>query len=178
MALQRESSLILKASSSRSFRSPRPGFTRTFSASVRLTCGFRTHITATDCIEFSSAIIAVEQWGEDLSREVTAWETKSDARLLWRGRNTGGYFSKETQWRNSHRARLTSMVSLNATDKVLVLPPPHNAAESQRSLKEAMKVQDRSRLNEVMFDIGLAYEPIRASSQTVEPRSIHHSSSP
>lgn len=113
---------------------------------------------------FFSLPVPVEQWGEDLSGDEVTWESKTDRRLLWRGRNTGGYFSTETPWRNSHRARLAKMVGFKMEDEVKVLPSPGNLAgviEDGETLGNLTKEDRMGRLNEMMFDIGLAYEPIR-----------------
>lgn len=93
------------------------------------------------------------------------WETKTDKRLLWRGRNTGAYFSKETQWRDSHRARLASMVDLDLETQVEVLPSPlaNDVVRDGETLANRTTEQTQGKLSEMMFDIGLAYDPIRES---------------
>ncbi|KAL7408836.1 glycosyl transferase family 90-domain-containing protein [Mrakia frigida] len=111
--------------------------------------------------------IPVEQWGEDLPGDEVDWESKTDRRLLWRGRNTGGYFSTETPWRDSHRARLAKMVGFEMEDEVKVLPSPGNVAgviENGETLGNLTREERMGRLNELMFDIGLAYEPIQCHS--------------
>lgn len=108
--------------------------------------------------------VPVEQWGEDLSSDDVDWESKTDRRLLWRGRNTGGYFSTQTPWRDSHRARLAKMVGFGMEQEVEVLPSPGSIAgviENGETLGNVTREEKMGRLNEMMFDIGLAYEPIR-----------------
>ena len=106
--------------------------------------------------------IPVEQWGEEKSADIVQWETKTDKRLLWRGRNTGGYFSTQTQWRNSHRARLARMVAFDLESEVEVLPSP-GAAEGE-TLGNATIEERMGKLNQLMFDIGLAYDPVQCHS--------------
>lgn len=110
--------------------------------------------------------VPVEHWadiGQD--DDVTGWEDKTDGRLLWRGQNTGGWFSKETEWRRTHRARLVRMARGDLEEEVEVLPSPGRTAQTEdygnKTLEEMISVWSQAELNAMMLDVGLAYHPIR-----------------
>lgn len=110
--------------------------------------------------------IPVEQWAEFPSEAATNWADKSDDRLLWRGRNTGGIFSKDVDWRSSHRARLAATSGDDARGWTAVLPAPGSLATddaSGRSLGNATLERSLGDLNREMLDVGLAYKPIQCS---------------
>lgn len=101
--------------------------------------------------------IPVEQWLESTSDDVPAWSDKTNNRLLWRGRNTGGSFTKDVNWRNSHRARLTATSGDDVKARIGVLPAPGSViGEKDRSLGNATIERNMGRLNQAMMDIGLA----------------------
>lgn len=115
----------------------------------------------------------VEQFAEEKTGIESLWTYKTDHRLLWRGRNTGGIFTTQTPWRKSHRARLASMVAFDLEGEVQVLPNPAGATGEGHEESKAQQEEDmvmlanrtrsvvQGRINEMMLDVGLAYEPIR-----------------
>lgn len=108
----------------------------------------------------------VEQFAEEKTGPESLWTFKTDSRLLWRGRNTGGIFSTQTPWRRSHRARLASMVDFDLEDEVRVLPNPatsNGEDDDMVKLGSAARTVKQGEINELMLDVGLAYEPIRPS---------------
>jgi hypothetical protein len=110
--------------------------------------------------------IPVEGWRETPRNAATNWTDKQDDRLLWRGRNTGGFFSKAVDWRSSHRARLAAMSGDDARGWTSILPSPGSLAfddEPERSLGNATVERSLGQLNRAMLDVGLAYEPIQCS---------------
>lgn len=105
--------------------------------------------------------IPVEQWLESASDDgATAWSEKTDDRLLWRGRNTGGVFSADVDWRSSHRARLTATSGDDVKGSFPVLPSP-GEADGSRTLANATLDRSLASLNRAMLDVGLAYDPIQ-----------------
>lgn len=106
-------------------------------------------------------VIPTEQWGHD--NGALLWEEKSKGVLLWRGRNTGGWASKDTPWRSAHRPRLARMAFDNLTRPVDVLPPPTWAAPGSKKLKHIVLERKQGDLNRDLLDVGLAYQPIQCS---------------
>lgn len=110
--------------------------------------------------------IPVEQWAETPPDAKTLWADKLDDRLLWRGRNTGGYSSKDVNWRSSHRARLAALGGDGMRGWAAVLPSPGSIAsdaEPDQTLGNATIEHSLGQLNRAMLDVGLAYEPIQCS---------------
>lgn len=70
--------------------------------------------------------VAPEQWTEYIEYD-PPWEEKTDARLFWRGSNTGAEFSHQTQWNISQRIRLVDQ-SMDHTGTYGVLPPTSRMA--------------------------------------------------
>lgn len=108
-------------------------------------------------------VIPTEQWIVERPSTARAWENKTDHRLLWRGRNTGGWASKHLPWRSAHRPRLARMAFDNLTDSVDVLPPPTWGATGGQKLKDVVLERVHGELNQNLLDVGLAYEPIQCS---------------
>jgi hypothetical protein len=106
-------------------------------------------------------VIPIEQWSDDPGAK--AWKDKTDNKLLWRGRNTGGYAAKNTPWRSAHRPRLAHMAFDNLKDPVEILPPPTWVAPGSKKLKDVMLERPHGELNRDLMNVGLAYEPIQCS---------------
>ncbi|KAG7570939.1 hypothetical protein FFLO_01137 [Filobasidium floriforme] len=65
--------------------------------------------------------VPMEQWMESLP--TIPWERRTQDKLLWRGSNTGAYYSDEIDWRKTHRVRLVELAS-GGDEMVDVIPPP------------------------------------------------------
>lgn len=100
--------------------------------------------------------VPTEQWTEDF--EILDWHHRTEERLLWRGSNTGAYYSEETMWRMSHRARLVRMASVtDEAEKLTMLPPP----KERGSMKENTEEVSWSEANDQWMDIAFTDQPIR-----------------
>lgn len=128
--------------------------------------------------------VPMEQWMENLP--TIPWERRTQDKLLWRGSNTGAYYSDEIDWRKTHRVRLVELAS-GGDEMVDVIPPPRwgkgdddddqerdgdeededddpmvTANKSKKTIQEAMRVLTKNAVERKMLDIAFAGdEPIR-----------------
>lgn len=125
--------------------------------------------------------VPMEQWMEDLP--TIDWEARRQDRLLWRGSNTGAWYSDEIDWRRTHRVRLVELAG-GGDEIVDVIPPPlwgkHDddqemddegdeedddamASKGRRkTIGEGMRALTRGAVEGKMLDIAFAGEPLRA----------------
>ena len=123
----------------------------------------------------------MEQWTEDLP--TIEWERRTKDKLLWRGSNTGAFYSEEIDWRRTHRVRLVEFAR-GGDEMVDVIPPPRwgrtdddqereddedddddlMAHKRRKTIKQAMRVLTKDAIERKMLDIAFAGEPIRESS--------------
>jgi hypothetical protein len=103
--------------------------------------------------------VPTEQWVESMPS--IPWEERTRDRLMWRGSNTGAYYSTETPWRQSHRARLVKMADHEKPSKgdVAILPAPR--ADGAATLEEGAKKVAKVDVNRKMLDIAFAGAPLR-----------------
>jgi hypothetical protein len=127
--------------------------------------------------------VPMEQWMENLP--TIPWERRTQDKLLWRGSNTGAYYSDEIDWRKTHRVRLVELAS-GGDEMVDVIPPPRwgkgdddqerdgdeededddpmmvTANKSKKTIREAMRVLTKNAVERKMLDIAFAGdEPLR-----------------
>ncbi|KLT40244.1 hypothetical protein CC85DRAFT_249776 [Cutaneotrichosporon oleaginosum] len=86
------------------------------------------------------------------------WERKVHERLLWRGANTGMYYSSDLAWRDSHRVRLVQLAD-EAEGRASVLSPP--GLMRGRSVGAATQEQDVGSANTARFDMAFVDAPIQ-----------------
>lgn len=97
-------------------------------------------------------------WVEDIipRSDDPEWSDKEDDRLHWRGRNTGMWHGRSTQWRLSQRTRLVNIASKGYEGNISVLKP--RSDESVR-VGPAISVK-RGRYAPAMLDIAFVIEPV------------------
>ncbi|KAJ7584213.1 glycosyl transferase family 90-domain-containing protein [Mycena floridula] len=103
-------------------------------------------------------------WLDDIApSENPGWLRRKDARLLWRGINTGILYAEDMRWRASHRTFLVQTANdLNGTIDVLLSPStPANPVGSPKSIS-------KSSLNPALFDIGFSGDPLCASASVCQ----------
>lgn len=87
------------------------------------------------------------------------WERKTDARVVWRGTNTGMLYSAEHPWRDSHRTRLMDFASDRVEGEARVLGPP--GLMGGRTIAQSSMVQDGAEANDHYFDVAFVDGPIQ-----------------
>jgi hypothetical protein len=102
--------------------------------------------------------VPVEQYTDILRR--IAWEEKYEDKLMWRGSNTGAYYSHDIPWRSTHRARLIEMV--NADEGELEMLPPPRSLEGA-TIAEKRRNVSKEVVNRYYADMAFTGEPIRMS---------------
>ncbi|TDL20407.1 hypothetical protein BD410DRAFT_841288 [Rickenella mellea] len=108
-------------------------------------------------------ILPVPPTSVEESRHPRQWEEKFDERLLWRGRNTGMQFRKETHWQTSQRVRLVrTATELSGTIKVL--RPPRE--DEKNAIAGAGEEWKRARLNPAIMDVKFVTPILGASDET------------
>lgn len=88
------------------------------------------------------------------------WEEKAEERLLWRGRNTGITYSKNTPWRVTQRPRLVELANAEHGELEMLGPP---TGMEGRTVAEDRRRIPRAVANRHYFDIAFVEEPIRTS---------------
>lgn len=91
--------------------------------------------------------------------EYVPWAEKTNESLVWRGSNTGAWYSTSTTWRQSHRTRLVMSSSRDADGEVDLLPAPKSKVPG--SLEDALLSTSRSWLNAKYLDVAFTGDPIR-----------------
>ncbi|KAG8908008.1 F-actin-capping protein subunit alpha [Tulasnella sp. 403] len=96
---------------------------------------------------------------QDFSKvRVTPWSERTNPKLFWRGRTTGGYHWAQRPWRNSHRIRLHNLAN-NATlgEDIVNLLTEDSAGRLSREMYR------RKELNGAYLDTGLIGPPMQCS---------------
>jgi hypothetical protein len=88
------------------------------------------------------------------------WEHKVQEKLIWRGRNTGSTYSKNTPWRATQRPRLVEVANAEHGELELLGPP---AGMGGKTVAEDRTRIPRAMANRYYFDIAFVDEPIRTS---------------
>ncbi|GMK54891.1 hypothetical protein CspeluHIS016_0114770 [Cutaneotrichosporon spelunceum] len=91
------------------------------------------------------------------------WSEKLHNRLLWRGHNTGAFYSSRMPWRDSHRLRLIELGG-KAEGSANVLAPPGRMNGKKMVGKAAMK-QDVGEANPAYFDMAFTGHPIQCEKE-------------
>lgn len=92
------------------------------------------------------------------------WSDKEDDRLYWRGRNTGMWHGRDTQWRLAQRTRLVDLALKGYEHNVTVLRPKRD--ESDR-VGTALKVK-RGRYAPALLDFAFISEPVSCEDHTCD----------
>jgi hypothetical protein len=103
--------------------------------------------------------VPVEQWVERV--EWHPWEEKNQTRLLWRGTNTGMWYSDEKDWKDSHRIRLMKAFGSKAEAESENIRPPIQSGNRKMTLKEAYDKQPINDLATKILDISFTNKPLR-----------------
>ncbi|BEI95985.1 hypothetical protein CcaverHIS631_0109340 [Cutaneotrichosporon cavernicola] len=90
------------------------------------------------------------------------WSRKVQNRLLWRGANTGMYYSSGMEWRDSHRVRLMELGD-EAEGTANILAPP-GRMEGRSVGKSAME-QNVGLANTAHFDMAFVDAPIQCDDE-------------
>ncbi|BEJ11490.1 hypothetical protein CspHIS471_0109120 [Cutaneotrichosporon sp. HIS471] len=90
------------------------------------------------------------------------WSGKVQNRLLWRGANTGMYYSSGMEWRDSHRVRLMELGD-EAEGTANVLAPPGRM--EGRSVGKSAMAQDVGLANTAHFDMAFVDAPIQCDDE-------------
>lgn len=112
--------------------------------------------------------IPTDYWQEAFeSQEWIPWEAKTEATLLWRGKNTGGTHSKKKKWRSFQRTRLVGMMKDDVEDMVKLLPTRRSGEQTDRlqSLEQGMVTSQMGALNRKMTNAGFALKINQLSGQ-------------
>ncbi|RSH90840.1 Glycosyltransferase 90 protein [Saitozyma podzolica] len=86
------------------------------------------------------------------------WEHKVQEKLIWRGRNTGSTYSKNTPWRATQRPRLVEVANAEHGELELLGPP---AGMGGKTVAEDRTRIPRAMANRYYFDIAFVDEPIQ-----------------
>ncbi|CDZ98464.1 Endoplasmic reticulum protein EP58, contains filamin rod domain and KDEL motif [Phaffia rhodozyma] len=88
------------------------------------------------------------------------WSAKTDARLVWRGKNTGGQHSNAIDWKSMHRLRLPGMAKHDDPTMVNVMSSPKMSSYmgADLKLKDSMKRVKAGPMNKRMTDIALSLD--------------------
>ncbi|KAF8217988.1 glycosyl transferase family 90-domain-containing protein [Mycena galopus ATCC 62051] len=87
------------------------------------------------------------------------WAERVDARLQWRGSNTGIWHAKNGRWRESHRTRLAALAAGAGSVNVSVLDPGAGAELVTRTPVGLPHSVPRARLIPSLLDIAFAGPP-------------------
>ncbi|CAE6440521.1 unnamed protein product [Rhizoctonia solani] len=98
--------------------------------------------------------IPIEQFTEDVGVD-PVWEDKPYDKILWRGSNTGIYFSENTPWNISQRARLNTLTNQKEGVRSVLRP-----LEPERAIGRPVEEQ-AGELNERLMDVAFAGEPLQ-----------------
>lgn len=90
------------------------------------------------------------------------WSQKTETRLLWRGSNTGMFYSSAHPWRESHRVRLLNLGDPEVTSRVSVLSPP---GLMRGTISQSARVQDTQRTNSRLFNMAFVGHPIQCDEE-------------
>lgn len=94
---------------------------------------------------------------EDRSdQHVTPWAERHTNSVFWRGRTTGNHFSKETDWRKSHRIMLHNLTNAHEGDISVLVEDPETGL-----LKK--ETYGRHNLNAAYMDVGLVGTPTQCA---------------
>ncbi|KAF8625394.1 hypothetical protein AX15_005400 [Amanita polypyramis BW_CC] len=97
-------------------------------------------------------------WVEDIipRSDDPDWGDKEDDRLYWRGRNTGIWHARDTQWRLSQRTRLVDFASKGYEQNISILRP---RGDESSPVGEVVKVK-RGRYAPALLDIAFVDGPL------------------
>ncbi|KZO91460.1 glycosyltransferase family 90 protein [Calocera viscosa TUFC12733] len=100
--------------------------------------------------------VATEIWTEDVGADPERAD-KRDARLVWRGSNTGVLVSPEVHWNLSQRIRFISMVNEHTSS------PNYSVLMPTSELEEVGPPQNRSQawMNRLTVDASFTREPVQ-----------------
>jgi len=114
--------------------------------------------------------VPMEQWMEDMPE--VPWQARTKNRLLWRGSNTGAYYTGENTWRKTHRVRLVDMAGGGRDNVDILLPPKadeeddHHEDEGSHfhtlggSVYKTFRV-DKETVKQDLLDVAFAGSPLR-----------------
>jgi hypothetical protein len=102
--------------------------------------------------------VPTEQWVESLPG--IPWAERTSNKLLWRGSNTGIFYSKDTPWQQSQRIRAVNITSHSAAGIVDVLFPASYSSKKAQ-LSQAVFPIPSADINSKVFDVSFAGSPIR-----------------
>lgn len=98
--------------------------------------------------------IPIEQFTDDVEPD-PVWADKPDDRVLWRGSNTGIWFSDKTAWNISQRSRLVKLANQKQGVRSVLRP-----LEPERAV--GGPVEERAaQLNARLMDVAFAGDPIQ-----------------
>ncbi|KAL7425261.1 hypothetical protein Q5752_000949 [Cryptotrichosporon argae] len=101
-----------------------------------------------------------EHWVADLP--LVDWDARTHDALLWRGSNTGAYFSAATTWRASHRARLVRLAAASHGNET-ILPAPR--LMRGQTIKDMAFVIPRAQANAHAMDIKFTNKPLQCDEE-------------
>lgn len=132
--------------------------------------------------------IPFEHWVNASAETHVPFEEKKSDKLLWRGSNTGGYYSASTPWRRTHRVRAVKLANALDEEEMRLLPggegmegqPRTKGGKGKKhpSLEERSQVVDRGLVNVRWMDIAFTGFPLREyrlsvlAAQALVPRFI------
>ncbi|CED83568.1 Endoplasmic reticulum protein EP58, contains filamin rod domain and KDEL motif [Phaffia rhodozyma] len=122
--------------------------------------------------------VPTERWSDiGPNDKVKRWEEKTDKRLFWRGKNTGGIFNKQIDWRKNHRSRLvglmgpvgkknrgvkSSMIDMLSSPRTLAFA---EADDDKMILGRMIEKKRQADLNKLMMDVAFVSEPVQCDEK-------------
>ncbi|KAF8629521.1 hypothetical protein AX17_005647 [Amanita inopinata Kibby_2008] len=102
-------------------------------------------------------------WVEDVipRSDDPEWDNREDDRLYWRGRNTGIWYARDTQWRLAQRTRLVEWANQGFEGNVSIMNP--RSDETER-VGEAVQVK-RGRYAPALADVAFVGDPISCEDE-------------
>ncbi|KAG9026633.1 Glycosyltransferase Family 90 domain containing protein [Tulasnella sp. JGI-2019a] len=118
--------------------------------------------TRTSRLHSDILIATNESWVDNIEGD-RDWDDKTDERLVWRGRTTGGHSNEQNYWRLSQGARLVELTN-RREGEVDVIRSPSGVQHAHRSYDEL----DLKWANENYMDVGFVDQAVQCSEETCE----------